>query len=186
MITEVPIFMKIDGARCFEEASQILNMHLHKTSLPEISIYPAAVVDGEKISYAAAFNLEAENADEIKALAEKILSLKVGRFEFVSIKFCGQGVHCCFAVVPEQVENIALILHGYLSSSDEKICCCGIMKRSDSLSYVICFLKPQALENKCGEKQNRLIEIWKDSTEYVLNYLNCLTKDYLLVGYQKF
>lgn len=186
MITEVPIFMKIDGALSFDETSKILERHLQTTSLPEIMVSPAAVIDSEEISFAAAFNLKGENADEIKASAEKILSLGIGRFEFASIKFCGQGIHCCFAVVPEKIDDIALTLHGYFSSSDENICTCGIMKRSASLCYVICFLKPQILENKSEEEQSHLIQTWKDSMDYILDYLDCQTKDYLLVGYQKF
>lgn len=186
MMTEVPIFMKLDAAQSPQEAAKQLKLHLQNAQIFNVNPSPAYYTDGLTLKAAAAFNLEAENAEELRSAAEKLLALQVGKFDFVSIKFCGQGAHCCFAVVHNSLQDTAGIFHGFFSEPDDSPCLCGIMERSEQLCYIIILLKPETIQKLGCAEESQFVADWKNGVNLVLSQLNCGTKDFLQIGYQPF
>lgn len=176
MVTEIPVFLQLNteiSLADFEKKLQACN-------LSEITPYAAVYLDKDHQKDCFAFNVEGVGQEDILQKLQKILFLDLGYIDFASIKFCGRGIHCCFAVLEMPLDELTAMTIGYINDTDFSA---YIMKRNDKISYFMAFLDPQKLEKLDNAAQPGKIEEWKEYAKYLLEYLNADSIDFLQVGY---
>lgn len=176
MVTEIPVFLQQNSEIDLSDFSQ----KLQACGLSEIIPYEAIYLNKNHQKKCFAFNVEGENQPTILNKLQKISTLNIGKIDFVSIKFCGQGIHCCFAVVDVPFADLTALTIGYISDTNFSA---YIMKRSDEISYFIALLDPQELKKLDYVAQFHKIEEWQKYTQYLLEYLKAGSVDFMQVGY---
>lgn len=176
MVTEVPVFLETQTKMSLAQFNEQLQQH----NLTFVEPYEAMFLDKEDCRYGFCFNVEGENQQDILGKLQQIIVLKLGKIDFASIKFCGQGIHCCFAVLKMPLNALMAMVIGYINDTDFSA---YIMKRSDEISYFMAFLDPQELKKLETAKQAKKIEEWKEYAKYLLEYLDAGSIDFMQVGY---
>lgn len=177
MITEIPVFLKLTS----EISLSDFEKKLQACGLSEITPYEAVYLDKNHQKDCFAFNVEGENQDEIVRKLQKIKSLNIGRIDFASIKFCGCGAQCCFSVLDIKLIDLIAYLIGYICDTEFTT---YLMKRNNHISYLISVLDPKYLQSLEQSEQCKEIEAWKDTANYILEYLNAGSIDFMEIGYQ--
>lgn len=176
MVTEIPVFLNLTR----EISLSDFRNKLQTCGLSEITPYEAVYLDKDHYKNCFAFNVEGANQDEILQKLQQILSFGIGHIDFASIKFCGKGAYCCFSVVEMPFRDLSALLMGYINDTDFST---YIMKRKESICYVISILSPNFLNSLDYPEQFKEINAWKDEAKYILDYLNAGSIDFLQVGY---
>lgn len=176
MITEVPIFLETQTKMSLAQFKE----QLQQRNLTFIEPYEAMFLDKHTERYGFCFNIEGDNQQDIIEKLQQITTQNFGKIAFASIKFCGQGIHCCFAVLTMPINALMTLTLGYMNNTDFSVC---LMKRSDEISYFMAFLDPKKLENLDYTAQFHKIEDWKKYTKSLLEYLDAGSMDFLQVGY---
>lgn len=176
MVTEIPIFLETKTKMKLAQFQEKLQQH----NLTFIEPYEAIFLNNNTEHYGFCFNVEGENQQDILNKLQQVTSLDFGKIDFVSIKFCGRGIHCCFSVLEMPINALLALSLGYLNN---KGFTGYLMKRSSKISYFIAFLDPKELEKLDYSGQFFKIEDWKKYTQSLMQYLDAGTIDFMQVGY---
>ena len=177
MVTEIPVFLETKTKMNLVQFQEKLQQH----NLTFVEPYEAIFLDENTEHYGFCFNVEGEDQQDILNKLQQITALNLGKIDFVSIKFCGRGIHCCFSVFEMPVNALLALSLGYLNNN--KDFSGFLMKRNNKISYFIAFLDPKKLEKLDYPSQFLKIEEWKKYTKSLMEYLDAGTMDFLQVGY---
>ena len=176
MVTEVPVFLALEKHINLAQFKE----NLLQERLAYVKPYPAVFVDNQNEKNGFCFNIEGANQQDIVLQLQIIKQMKIGKMDFASIKFCGRGIHCCFAVVHQPLEDVKALTIGYINDTDFSA---YLMRRNKNITYFMSFLKPQLLEKLDYTAQFYQIKEWRTYADYLLKYLNAGSVDFMQVGY---